>query len=229
MPRQPRYGLVGIPQHVMQRGNNRQATFFAGEDYRHYLDCVREACARYGCRVHAYVLMTNHIHLLITPLQTDAIAKVMQSVGRRYVRYVNDVYRRTGTLWEGRYRASLVDPACYLLRCYRYIEFNPVRSSIVRCPRDYRWSSHAHHIGERRDPLVSDHEQYLALGQTAAERHAAYRDLSRVPMDPSEVSTIREATRQCLVLGTERFKDQIEEALSRSVRHGKAGRPRKEI
>lgn len=228
MPRQPRYGLVGIPQLVFQRGNNRQAVFFAEEDYRHYLDSLREASSCHGCQVHAYVLVDNHVHLLITPLKPDAIAKAMQSVGRRYVGYFNDVYRRSGTPWEGRYRATLVDPENYVLTCYRFIELNPVRRNIAQHPGDYRWSSYAHHAGIRRDPLVRKHERYHVIGRTAVERHVAYRALFHVPMDPSEVAMIRETTRQCLVLGTERFKDQIEQALSRSVRQGKAGRPRKE-
>lgn len=228
MPRQTRYGLVGIPQHVVQRGNNRQMTFFAQEDYRYYLACLREACSCHQCQVHAYVLMTNHVHLLLTPLQPNTIAKVMQSVGRRYVRYVNDVHRRSGTLWEGRYRASLIDDENYLLTCCRYIELNPVRASIVCNPGDYRWSSYAHHVGERVDPLVTDHARYLALGQIAAQRYAAYRDLFRVHIDPEAIAKIRETANRCSVLGTERFKDQIEQALSRRVRQGKAGRPRKE-
>lgn len=228
MPRQPRYGLVGVPQHVIQRGNNRQPTFFAQEDYRYYLDCLREACARHQCQVHAYVLMTNHVHLLVTPGLLNSIAKVMQSVGRRYVRYVNDVYRRSGTLWEGRYRASLVDDENYLLTCCRYIELNPVRASIVRDPGEYRWSSYAHHVGDRVDPLLTNHPRYLALGRSAAQRCAAYRDLFRAQLDPSAISTIREAANRCSVVGTERFKDRIEQALSRRVRNGKAGRPKKE-
>lgn len=229
MPRQPRYALIGIPQHVIQRGNNRQVTFFANEDYRNYLDCLKQACMRHECQVHAYVLMTNHVHLLMTPEQPNSLAKVMQSVGRRYVRYVNDVYRRSGTLREGRYKASLIDTERYLLRCYRYIELNPVRANIVPDPSEYHWSSYAHHVGVHNDSLISDHAQYLALGRTAAERQAAYRDLFRTHLDEPMLSTIRTTTNQCLILGSERFKDQIEQALSRRVRPGKAGRPRKEI
>lgn len=226
MPRQLRYGLVGIPQHVIQRGNNRQMTFFAGEDNRYYLDCLKDACIRHQCHLHAYVLMTNHVHLLLTPLQPDAIAKVMQSVGRRYVRYVNDVYRRSGTLWEGRYKASLVDDI-YVLTCCRYIELNPVRASIVADPVEYRWSSYSHHIGKQQDALIHEHARYLALGRTSAQRYAVYRGLFRTHLDPVALSSIRQTTNQCLVLGTERFKDEIEQLISRRVRHGKAGRPKK--
>lgn len=228
MPRQPRYGLVGITQHVVQRGNNRQMTFFATEDRRYYLDCLKDACARHHCQLHAYVLMTNHVHLLITPLQPDAIAKVMQSVGRRYVRYINDVYRRSGTLWEGRYKASLVDDV-YVLTCCRYIELNPVRASIVNDPVKYEWSSFRHHVGQQQDPVIREHAQYVALGRTPTQRYAAYRDLFRMHLDPAAILSIRQTTNQCLVLGTERFKDEVEQLLSRRVRHGKAGRPKKAI
>ena len=137
MPRQPRYALAGFPQHVIQRGNNRSATFYAEQDYRVYLECLAEACHVHETALHAYVLMTNHVHLLMTPGKTNGLAKVMQSLGRRYVRYVNDTYRRTGTLWEGRYKASVIDTEHYLLACYRYIEMNPVRAGLVAHPADY--------------------------------------------------------------------------------------------
>jgi putative transposase len=131
MARLPRYVLPGQPQHVIQRGNNRGVTFFADEDYSFYLDRLKEACTKHGCAVHAYVLMTNHVHLLLTPDTSSSIAKVMQSVGRRYVQHINYTYRRTGTLWEGRYKATLIDSEQYLLTCSRYIELNPVRAGIV--------------------------------------------------------------------------------------------------
>ena len=228
MPRQPRYPLVGIPQYVIQRGNNRQATFFTEKDYPQYLECLKKAGTSLGCLVHAYVLMTNQVHLLMSPLRLNAIAKVMQSVGRCYVRYVNDSYRRTGTLWEGRYKACPIDPEQYLLTCYRYIELNPVRANIVTCPGAYRWSSYGFHADGRADPLISDHTQYLALGRTNSERHAAYRQLFCAHLDEAILSTIRLTIDQCLVLGSERFKDQIEQTLVRKVRPGKAGRPKKE-
>ena len=143
MPRQLRYNLPGIPQHVIQRGNNRQATFFSDEDYMRYLADLKSACDQHQCEVHAYVLMTNHVHLLMTPHNGDGIAKTMQSLGRRYVVYINQTYRRTGTLWEGRYKAALIDSENYLLTCYRYIELNPVRAEgMVDHPGKYRWSSY---------------------------------------------------------------------------------------
>ena len=227
MPRQPRYPLAGIPQHVIQRGNNRQTTFYANGDYHFYLNCLREAADRHDCHIHAYVLMTNHVHLLMTPQQPGAIAKVMQSVGRRYVQYVNYLYQRSGTLWEGRYKASLVDSERYLLTCYRYIELNPVRANMVAEPADYRWSSYRAHALGRVDNLIIDHAGYTALGESAAARCAVYRSHFEHVLDKDILSAIRSTLNECRVLGDERFKDQIEAALNRSVRAGQRGRPRK--
>lgn len=150
MARQPRYVLPGQPQHVIQRGNNRDVIFVAEADYRFYLDKLKDACDRMGCEVHAYVLMTNHVHLLMTPYEENSLGRVMQSLGRRYVQYFNYRYRRTGTLWEGRYRATLIDAESYLLTCYRYIELNPVRAGMVSHPGDYPWSSYrSNALGQR--------------------------------------------------------------------------------
>jgi len=161
MARKPRFNLVGQPQHVIQRGNNREACFYAAQDYRFYLCCVGEAARKFACDVHAYVLMTNHVHLLVTPRAEQAIGNLMQSVGRRYVRYINHVYRRTGTLWEGRYKASLIDSERYLLACYRYIELNPVRAAMVASPAQYRWSSYRCNAVGKTDTLITPHVQYL--------------------------------------------------------------------
>ncbi|MBI3545388.1 MAG: transposase [Gammaproteobacteria bacterium] len=229
MPRQLRYPLCGVPQHVVQRGHNRQATFFTDFDYHYYLDCLLDAAVRHECAVHAYVLMGNHVHLLLTPSTPFGIAKVMQSVGRCYVRYLNDSQRRSGTLWEGRYKACPVDSENYLLACYRYIELNPLRATAIQCLSDYRWSSYPAHALGKRDLLITDHAQYLALGRTACERQAVYAKLFCKPLEEATLAQVRAAIHQCLVLGNERFKDQIELALARKVRPGKAGRPKKEI
>lgn len=230
MPRQPRYNLVGLPQHVIQRGNNRQATFFAEEDYQRYLADLKTASEQHQCDVHAYVLMTNHVHLLMTPHKPDGIAKMMQSLGRRYVVYVNRTYRRSGTLWEGRYKAALIDSECYLLTCYRYIELNPIRAvGMVDHPGEYRWSSYrANALGEY-DRSVTAHPQYLALGCTPQARCTAYAALFDAQLDDRSVSDIRESLNQCRVLGSETFKDQIEVALARRIRPGKPGRPKKVV
>ena len=164
MARLPRFSLTGVPQHVIQRGNNRQACFAADEDYRFYLDCLRDASQRYRCAIHAYVLMTNHVHLLVTPGETGAISRFMQHVGRRYVQHFNFLYQRSGTLWEGRYKSSLVDAENYLLTCYRYIEMNPVRAAMVREPVEYRWSSHRANALGHPDSVLTPHALYLPDG-----------------------------------------------------------------
>ncbi len=157
MARLPRFSLPGQPQHVIQRGNNRSIIFAADEDYIFFKDCLDEAAKRYGCDIHAYVLMTNHVHFLMTPYEGNSISKVLQSVGRRYVQYFNHAYQRTGTLWEGRYKAILIESECYLLTCCRYIELNPVRAAMVSDPGDYPWSSYCHHVRGEPDFLVRDH------------------------------------------------------------------------
>jgi putative transposase len=229
MARLPRYVLPGQPQHVIQRGNNRNPTFFAEDDYRFYRACLKEACNRHGCSVHAYVLMTNHVHLLLTltPNTENAISKVMQSVGRRYVQYFNDTYQRTGTLWEGRYRATLIDTEHYLLTCSRYIELNPVRAGIVNHPRLYPWSSYHAHAHGQADTLIEDHPLYLALGACAQARHEAYRELFNAHLDETTLDLIREGTNKAWPLGNERFRDQIEVALQRRTRPLPRGGARK--
>lgn len=182
MARKPRYLLPRYPQHVIQRGNNRNVQFACERDYRFYLDKLGDACRQHGCRVHAYVLMTNHVHLLITPDSERSISKAIQSLGRHYVQYFNFFYGRTGTLWEGRYRATLVDSDGYLLTCYRYIEENPLRAGMVASPADYPWSSHRRNAMGAPDPLVYAHENYLALGSTENRRQQAYRGLFEAPL-----------------------------------------------
>jgi putative transposase len=227
MPRKPRFGLTEVPQHVIQRGNNHNACFFAEEDYRFYLDCVKQAAERYRCTVHAYVLMTNHVHMLITPLAHDSIPRLMQHIGRRYVQYVNYMYRRSGTLWEGRYKASLVDADNYLLTCYRYIELNPVRANMVQAPDDYRWSSYRHNAQGAPDSLLIPHAGYLALGGNPVERQNAYRELFRHHLDDAALREIRVALNQEVAIGSDRFKEEIEKSLSRRTQPASRGRPRK--
>ncbi|HJX18299.1 MAG TPA: transposase [Acidiferrobacterales bacterium] len=218
MARLPRYGLPGQPQHVIQRGNNRAVLFATDTDYQFFRDCLTDACTRHGCRVHAYVFMTNHVHLLMTPDHEDAIGKVMQSVGRRYVQYFNFTYQRTGTLWEGRYRATPIDTERYLLTCYRYIELNPIRAGIVDEPRNYRWSSHGCNAFGKADRLVTVHDQYAALGSTDSERQAAYRTLFRERLAEPTLDAIREATNKGWALGSDKFKEEIEGLLQRRTR-----------
>ena len=228
MARKPRFNVVGMPQHIVQRGNNRNACFFELADYRFYLDSLSRAAQKYGCAIHAYVLMTNHVHLLVTQEVENGVSQLMQSVGRKYVRYINDTYSRSGTLWEGRYKASLVDAESYLLTCYRYIELNPVRAAMVEGPGQYAWSSYRYNGLGKSDALVTPHELYIALGQDDEERRAGYRSLFSHHVDGETLQSIRTTLNQELVMGTDKFKDEIERQLARRVNPGKAGRPRLE-
>jgi putative transposase len=217
MARLPRLVLPDQPHHIIQRGNNRHPIFFADEDYQHYLLWLQEAAEAHGCSIHAYVLMTNHVHLLITPEEEDSIARTVQTLGRRYVRHINHTYRRSGTLWEGRYKSSLIDSAQYLLTCYRYIELNPVRAAMVSHPADYPWSSYHHNANGMDDTLLQQHHEYQALGDTTAIRQQAYRKLFDAHIEQTSLEMIRKNTNKGWVLGNERFKGKIEHQLKRRV------------
>ena len=217
MARAPRLVIPGQPLHLIQRGNNRSVSFFADEDYQFYCDTLLQASRRFGCAIHAYVLMTNHVHLLLTPDDDLASARMMQAVGRRYVRYVNDRYRRTGTLWEGRYKSSIVDSERYLLVCSRYIELNPIRAEMVADPSQYRWSSYRHNAYGESDELITSHPLYHALGRDALDQQSAYRALFSAHLDTQTLEAIRDATNNSTVLGNERFREQIEAALKRRL------------
>jgi putative transposase len=225
MARKPRFNLPGVPQHVIQRGNNRDPCFLDEQDYQRYLVDLYEALARNDCRLHAYVLMTNHVHLLVTPMAEHGVSHLMQDVGRKYVRYVNHTYGRSGTLWEGRFKASLVDSEAYLLICMRYIELNPVRAAMVEHPGAYPWSSYGYNAYGRSDRLLSSHPLYAALGLDAPRRQEAYRELFRHHIDAALTHEIQEAVNQELVLGRDRFKERIEEMTARQTRPRKTGRP----
>ena len=227
MPRRPRVVLPHVPLHLIQRGNNRQLCFVADDDYRFYLDCLKEFAGNTGCRVHAYVLMTNHVHLLISADGSDAPGALMKALGQRYVQYFNRTYRRSGSLWEGRYRSCLTQAEDYLLACQRYIELNPVRAGMVAHPADYPWSSYRANAQGDEDALVTPHEIYLGLGVTQASRLAAYRELFRSELEPGLVEQIRQASNGNFALGSARFAEEIAAALGRRVTPGKSGRPRK--
>ena len=229
MPRRPRAVLSNVPLHLIQRGNNRQVCFIADEDYRFYLDWLSEYTAGTGCRVHAYVLMTNHVHLLVSAARGEAVGKMMKALGQRYVQYINRTYCRSGTLWEGRFRSCLTQAESYLLACQRYIELNPVRAGMVPHPAEYRWSSYRANAQGESNSLIVTHEVYRALGQDAASRQAAYRELFRYELDPGLVDEIRKATNGNFALGNARFAEQIAAELGRRVVRGKAGRPFKKI
>jgi len=227
MPRRSRLNLTAVPQHLIQRGNNRQATFFAEEDYRCYLTWLTDAAKKYDCRIYTYVLMTNHVHLLASTARPYGLSLMMQYVGRYFVRYINRVYRCSGTLWEGRFKASLVDTETYFLRCCRYIECNPVRAQMVLGPGEYPWSSYRNHAFGVSDKLLAVHEQYERLDNSAEARQQAYRDLFSTELDARELAEIRDAANRGWPLGGDRFKDEIERALQCAVRPPKRGRPPK--
>ncbi|MCL2524562.1 MAG: transposase, partial [Betaproteobacteria bacterium] len=194
MPRRPRVVLPNLPLHLIQRGNNRQVCFIADEDYRAYLGWLSEYADAAGCRIHAYVLMTNHVHLLVSSPHGEAIGKMMKALGQRYVQYINRTYYRSGTLWEGRYRSCLMQAENYLLACQRYIELNPVRAGMVRHPAEYQWSSYRANAQGESNGLVVAHEVYRSLGPDTASRQAAYRELFRSELEPGLVDEIRKAT-----------------------------------
>ena len=228
MPRRPRITLPNVPLHIIQRGNNRQACFHAEQDYLTYLGWLGEYAEESRCAIHAYVLMTNHVHLLLTPEATEAAGNLMKWLGQRYVQYINRKYRRSGTLWEGRFRSCLTQEEGYVLGCYRYIELNPVRAGVVEHPAEYRWSSYRTNAQGEPDELLGAHPLYAALGRDDAERQAAYRKLFRFELDPGLVDDIRQATNGNYALGNPRFQAQVAAALGRRVTPGKSGRPRKQ-
>ena len=225
MPRRPCLILPGIPLHIIQRGNNRQACFYADEDYLAYLGWLGEYAKKSRCTVHAYVLMTNHVHLLVTPQDKYGTGELMKRLGQRYVQYINRTYRRSGTLWEGRFRSCLTQEESYVLRCYRYIELNPVRADMVSHPAEYRWSSYRTNAQGEDSMLVQPHTQYKLLGSNIHARQSAYRELFRYHLDPGFVDEIRTATNGNFALGNAHFKEQVSAALGRRAMPGKSGRP----
>ena len=228
MPRRARLSLPGIPWHIIQRGNNRSACFYADEDYHRYLDTLKEQAEKFGCLVHAYVLMTNHVHLLITPEKEGSASLLMKHLGQRYVQYINRTYKRSGTLWEGRFRSCLTQSEEYVLACYRYIELNPVRANMANHPRDYPWSSYCTNAEGKFSELVAPHEQYSNLGIDEDLRQAVYKGLFKGHIDAEIIKDIRRSTNGNYALGNNRFKEEISAMLKQRVSPGKAGRPSKE-
>jgi len=226
MPCRPRVILPNVPQHIIQRGNNRQACFYADENYLSYLEWLKEYSEKTDCKIHAYVLMTNHVHLLVSTDKAEAVGAMMKALGQRYVQYINKMYKRTGTLWEGRYKSCPTQAETYLLACQRYIELNPVRANMVNHRAEYKWSSYAANAQGADSDIVQAHALYQALGLDATSRQAAYRELFRYQMDIGVVDEIRKATNGNYALGNDVFTAQIEQALGRRVTAGKAGRPK---
>ncbi len=225
MPRLHRIAPLGIPQHIIQRGNNRQVCFASDQDMAVYANYLDEYSKTFSVAIHSWVFMTNHVHLLVTPYQEHAISNMMQAVGRRYVRYFNRKHQRSGTLWEGRFKSSLVQSETYLLQCQRYIELNPVRAGMVNDPADYVWSSYRCHAFGKAVKMSTPHTEYLGLGESSLERQGVYRSLFRTYVDDELLDDIRMALNKGLALGEDRFKDEIERLYGRRVRPAKMGRP----
>lgn len=226
MPRRARLLLPNIPLHIIQRGNNRSACFYGDDDYRFYLECLTELAAQHDCAIHAFCLMTNHVHLLLTPATARGASQMMKGLGQRYVQHINRTYQRTGTLWEGRFRSCLLQQERYLLTCYRYIELNPVRAGMVEHPAEYRWSSYRVNGQGEALSLIQPHPLYLELGRDGEERQRAYRGLFEGALEKALVDEIRGATHGNFVAGSSRFAAEIAAAVGRRVEPGKAGRPR---
>lgn len=228
MPRKPRFYLPGVPCHVVQRGMGGEDCFFHDADYAYYLECLLEASIDHGCRIHAYVLMPNHIHLLLTPLERNSVSRLMQSVGRRYVQHVNRDRERTGSLWEGRHRASLVEEGRLLLACQHYIELNPVRAGLVDRPDDYRWSSYQWHGLGRPCRVLVDHPSFRQLGRDSLERQAHYLQLVANRPDELTLESIRATLNSGTPLGGRSFCRHVEKELCMKIGQLRRGRPRKQ-
>jgi len=226
MARQPRLTVAAYPHHIIQRGNNRQLIVLDDAD-RQFLLALWQAQAQ-ACQVavHAYVLMSNHFHLLVTPDTADGVPRMMQAVGRSYVRYFNNRHGRTGTLWEGRYRSSLIDTEQYLLTCMAYIDLNPVRAGVVEGPADFAWSSHRHYIGQQVNKWVTPHALIWGLGNTPFAREVAYLDMVQAGVSPAQQASLTHSALTGWTLGSEKFVDSLKERTGHKLMPAKAGRPR---
>ena len=225
MARLPRLTVTGYPHHVILRGNDRQDIFRTPADYQRMLDLLFEHSRAQGVDIHAYVLMSNHLHLLLTPQRDQALPKMMQAVGRSYVQVFNKLHARTGTLWEGRYRSTLIQTDRYLLACMAYIDLNPVRAHRVAQPEDYAWSSYAHYTGRRSDLLITPHALYWGLGNTPFAREAAYAELVHAGISADQQGALTDATLSGWALGDLGFLANLQTQTQRRLLKTKAGRP----
>lgn len=225
MARLPRLTVPGYPHHIIQRGNNRQSIFAASADYETLLAMLEEHARKSGVAIHAYVLMSNHFHLLATPDTAAGIPEMMQAVGRRYVRYFNQRQGRTGTLWEGRYRSTLIQAERYLLACMAYIDLNPVRAGLAEAVGEYPWSSYSHYVGRRNDRLISPHPIYWELGNTPFAREAAYAALVHSGISPAEQAAMTDSVLRGWALGEPDYVADLQKRTARRVSMARAGRP----
>ena len=225
MARLPRLTLAGYPHHVILRGNNRQAIFKDSADMQRLLDLLQTHAKEQGVKVHAYVLMSNHLHLLLTPLQNDSLPKMMQAVGRSYVLYFNKRHGRSGTLWEGRYRSSLIQTERYFLACMAYIDLNPVRAGMVAHAADYGWSSHGHYIGRQNEAWLTPHPLYWDMGNTPFAREAAYAAMVQAGVNQEQQQALTFSALSGWALGEKSFVQGLQKQTTRRVNRAKAGRP----
>ena len=226
MARLPRLTVTGYPHHVILRGNNRQAIFQTPADRLHMLDLLAHHSAENTVQVHAYVLMDNHMHLLVTPQKDGGLPAMMQGVGRSYVRTFNALHGRTGTLWEGRYRSAVIQSERYLLACMVYIDLNPVRAGMVAQAVDHAWSSHAHYLGQRVDSLITPHPLFWELGNTPFDREAAYAELVQAGLDANQQGALTDAALKGWALGEGEFMAELQTKTDRRPQKTKVGRPR---
>lgn len=224
MSRHPRLVLPEVPLHIIQRGNNRNACFFRRSDYQVYLALLADATLKFDCPVHAYVLMTNHVHLLTTPSTGKAAAAMMKQVGQSYVQYINRHYERFGTLWQGRFRSCLVQEERYFMACQRYIELNPVRAGIVTEPWQYEWSSYRFNAEGAMNSIITPHHTYLSIGQSTQERHARYQALFAEVLSQGMIDELRQATNGNRAIGSATFVERIGTKVGREIRPQRAGR-----
>ncbi len=225
MARLPRLTLAGYPHHIIQCGNNRQAVFVTTGDFQTFLDLLDQQARAFCVAIHAYVLMGNHFHLLATPQTDEGVPRMMQAVGRAYVRYFNDTHHRSGTLWEGRYKSTVVQPERYLLACMAYIDLNPVRAGVVAQTQDYPWSSCCHYTGVRVDKVITAHPLWWQLGNTPFAREAAYAALVQAGINGAQQQGLTDATSGGWALGDDEFVAELQKKTLRRVSKGVAGRP----
>ena len=225
MARLPRLSFPGLPHHVIQRGHNGQPVFLRPADYQLMLELLLEYARKFEVAVHGYVLLPNHFHLLLTPQAATGLPHMLQALGRRYVRYFNDVQGRTGTLWDGRYRSTVLQPEMYLLPCMASMDLNPVRAGLAATAVDWPWSSHAHYIGRQIDRLLTPHAQFWGLGNTPFAREAAYAELVQVGIGQSQLQTLTDATLKGWALGDTEFLQDLQKETARRLSRGRAGRP----
>lgn len=229
MARLPRLVIPNQLHHIIQSGIDAKRIFADDEDCSSFLAWLGEASRLYKVAIHSYVLMPDHLHLLATPSDETGLAKMMQWIGRHYVPYFNGKYQRQGTLWQGRYKATVLEANPYLLRCSVYIESNPVRSGLVTDAVDYRWSSYQHHIGIKTNPLITDHPVYWAMGNTPFQREAAYKEMMSNGLSAIEIQTLTASTLKAWLLGAPEFKAEMTKLTERRVEPIKRGRPRKQV